>query len=175
MTGNIRQKKKLQWQSNPYTWSPKCDYHSWTHEQVIFLQSPKWSKPNRVIPKLHDPVFDNGRKPSKSIIKLSAFRKSNSFFGLNLHTTPSTDFADRPPPPPPPNYRVRFVQMELGLFRTSDWVKYLEEESYPVLRDFFVLPLFVLLFPSLRLFLDMFVFEVPLFYWVSGWLLVDSL
>ncbi|KAK9926198.1 hypothetical protein M0R45_023440 [Rubus argutus] len=49
--------------------------------------------------------------------------------------------------------------MESGLFRTSDWVKYLEEESYPVLRDFFVLPLFVLLFPSLRLFLDMFVFE----------------
>ncbi|XP_062026467.1 ceramide synthase 1 LOH3-like [Rosa rugosa] len=46
--------------------------------------------------------------------------------------------------------------MDSGL---SDWVKYLEEESYPVPRDFLVLPLFVLLFPTLRLFLDKFVFE----------------
>ncbi|KAM2455984.1 hypothetical protein PS1_015916 [Malus domestica] len=48
----------------------------------------------------------------------------------------------------------------MGLFGISDLVKLnWEEESYPVPNDFLVLPLFVLLFPSLRLFLDIFVFE----------------
>ncbi|KAM1340563.1 hypothetical protein ACFX2H_038936 [Malus domestica] len=48
----------------------------------------------------------------------------------------------------------------MGLSGISDLVKLnWEEESYPVPNDFFVLPLFVLLFPSLRLFLDVFVFE----------------
>lgn len=48
----------------------------------------------------------------------------------------------------------------MGLFGISDLVKLnWEEESYPVPNDFFVLPLFVLLFPSLRLLLDIFVFE----------------
>lgn len=51
---------------------------------------------------------------------------------------------------------------ELGLFGISGWVNLRlnwEEESYPVPKDFLVLPLFVLLFPSLRLFLDIYVFE----------------
>ncbi|TQD85620.1 hypothetical protein C1H46_028794 [Malus baccata] len=48
----------------------------------------------------------------------------------------------------------------MGLFGISDLVKLnWEEESYPVPNDFLVLPLFVLLFPSVRLFLDIFVFE----------------
>ncbi|XP_009337763.2 ceramide synthase 1 LOH3 [Pyrus x bretschneideri] len=48
----------------------------------------------------------------------------------------------------------------MGLFGISDLVKLnWEEESYPVPNDFFVLPLFVLLFPSLRLVLDIFFFE----------------
>ncbi|XP_068308246.1 ceramide synthase 1 LOH3-like [Pyrus communis] len=48
----------------------------------------------------------------------------------------------------------------MGLFGISDSVKLnWEEESYPVPNDFFVLPLFVLLFPSLRLVLDIFFFE----------------
>lgn len=40
--------------------------------------------------------------------------------------------------------------------RSIDW----EQESYPELRDFAVLPFFALLFPSVRFFLDRFLFEV---------------
>ncbi|KAM1622528.1 hypothetical protein ACFX2K_020998 [Malus domestica] len=40
-------------------------------------------------------------------------------------------------------------------FRTIDW----EEEAYPAYEDFAILPLFVLYFPTVRFFLDRFVFE----------------
>ncbi|XP_068333717.1 ceramide synthase 1 LOH3-like [Pyrus communis] len=39
--------------------------------------------------------------------------------------------------------------------RTIDW----EEEAYPAYEDFVILPLFVLYFPTVRFFLDRFVFE----------------
>ncbi|XP_009356486.2 ceramide synthase 1 LOH3 [Pyrus x bretschneideri] len=39
--------------------------------------------------------------------------------------------------------------------RTVDW----EEEAYPAYEDFVILPLFVLYFPTVRFFLDRFVFE----------------
>lgn len=35
-----------------------------------------------------------------------------------------------------------------------------EQEAYPAYEDFIVLPLFALFFPSVRFFLDRFVFEV---------------
>lgn len=44
----------------------------------------------------------------------------------------------------------------LEMFNYVDW----EHESYPELEDFVVLPVFVLFFPAVRLFLDIFVFEV---------------
>jgi hypothetical protein len=37
-----------------------------------------------------------------------------------------------------------------------DW----ENESYPAYEDFLILPFFALLFPSVRFFLDRFIFEV---------------
>lgn len=40
--------------------------------------------------------------------------------------------------------------------RSIDW----EQESYPEYGDFAVLPFFALLFPSVRFFLDRFLFEV---------------
>ncbi|XP_022737812.1 LAG1 longevity assurance homolog 3-like isoform X1 [Durio zibethinus] len=43
----------------------------------------------------------------------------------------------------------------LGLFKSIDW----ESESYPQLNDFVLLPFFAFLFPSVRIFLDKFVFE----------------
>ncbi|RWW25838.1 hypothetical protein GW17_00009809 [Ensete ventricosum] len=41
-------------------------------------------------------------------------------------------------------------------FRSMSW----EQESYPAYEDFLALPFFVLFFPTIRFFLDRFVFEV---------------
>ncbi|KAK9277810.1 hypothetical protein L1049_027366 [Liquidambar formosana] len=46
----------------------------------------------------------------------------------------------------------------MGLLETTGFIDW-EAESYPQYEDFLVLPFFVLFFPSVRLFLDRFVFE----------------
>lgn len=46
----------------------------------------------------------------------------------------------------------------MGLLGISGWIN-LETESYPVAQDLLFLPLFAFLFPSVRLFLDRYVFE----------------
>lgn len=46
----------------------------------------------------------------------------------------------------------------MGLLKTLDFIDW-ESESYPRYGDFVVLPFFILFFPSIRLFLDRFVFE----------------
>lgn len=45
------------------------------------------------------------------------------------------------------------------LVKSVNW----EQESYPAYEDFAVLPFFALYFPSVRFFLEKFVFEVLLF------------
>lgn len=45
----------------------------------------------------------------------------------------------------------------VDLLGSIDW----EHESYPKYEDFIVLPLFALFFPTVRFFLDRFIFEVP--------------
>ncbi|KAL5544844.1 hypothetical protein UlMin_008628 [Ulmus minor] len=46
----------------------------------------------------------------------------------------------------------------MGLFQTQGWINW-ELESYPLARDFVFLPFFAFLFPSVRLFLDRYVFQ----------------
>lgn len=50
------------------------------------------------------------------------------------------------------------------LVKSVNW----EQESYPAYEDFAVLPLFALCFPSVRFFLEKFVFEVLLFNFFSS-------
>jgi hypothetical protein len=41
--------------------------------------------------------------------------------------------------------------------RSIDW----RQESYPTYEDFIILPFFALFFPTVRFFLDRFIFQVP--------------
>lgn len=62
---------------------------------------------------------------------------------------------------------LRKPVMDLVEFLGSfDW----EHESFPKYEDFAVLPLFALFFPTVRFFLDIFIFEVPCwFYYMFDW------
>lgn len=75
---------------------------------------------------------------------------------------PKSGFCHRRLPPAPEeesHHRSNPDMGSIGIFRLKDidW----EQESYPTYDDFAVLPLFALFFPSVRFFLDRFVFEVP--------------
>lgn len=52
---------------------------------------------------------------------------------------------------------LKFRQM--GVLEMGNYIDW-EQESYPQYEDFIVLPLFALFFPTVRYFLDKFLFEV---------------